>query len=136
MDADGYYTDSTGIHLNVDDLTIFRSQYNIGRRIVETVQKAAVLDLNDNHQPDGKKKFQDINLLFLGPTYKTLRNQTKKDLGNFLQERVNIPHSQIVKLCESRVLNSSAVPDNYEDMPFIKVLRQNPEHFFTYTRVR
>ena len=125
--GDGYYSDGTGKHLETSDLTIFRSQYNIGRRIVKTVKDALVSILSDNQKPDGKREFQDINMLFLGPTYKSLRNQTRKDLGNFLNARVELSFEKIQLICNNCVLNSSSLPKNYEDIHFIQVLQQRPQ---------
>lgn len=129
IQAVGYYDDGTGVHLKMKNLTIFRSQYNVGRKMIEKVYEANVLNLTDSQKPDGKRKFENINMQFLGPTYTSLRDQTRRDLGNFLQERVSLSHDEINGICQSRVLNSSSIPKDYDTMRFIKVLRKNPLNF-------
>ncbi|KAI8588413.1 hypothetical protein BDZ88DRAFT_439987 [Geranomyces variabilis] len=123
----GFYEEVEGEHLRRHPgLVIHRNQFNVARHAVQTACLHGV-DL----ALDGP--WVNLNFLLVGPTYRDLRDQTRKDLSDLLNHRHDrIEHlftaaHNIQSILEHNVLNSnrlSAVP--FDEQLWVRQLNAHP----------
>ncbi len=121
------YENEDGVHLRrVPDLVIHRNQFNMAREIIDTVSRHGSVDLSLD------SRWDNLNLLLVGPTYADLRNQTKRDLANYLHHR----HPRIGHLFTAtynidsilqNVLNSNSLHTiSFDDHSWVQQLKAHP----------
>jgi len=112
FDGQGFYSDlqaNAGVHYThgVPPITVYRSQYNIGRELVRRASSALMMGLIDAHgQPT---RFDNINFLFIGPSFTALRDQTRNDLTVFLESIAHLSFNEIKDKRNYYVLNNNGL---------------------------
>jgi len=120
QDLDGFFVDDPSEvyrHLR-NDQKIFKSQYNIGRLLVNKAYESGIIPRD--------KQYADLNYLIIGPSYVSLRDQTKADVECFLQSIFGLDPMEAKRKANGRFLNSSALK-SVTDI-FINYIQANPTH--------
>jgi hypothetical protein len=93
-----------GIYAKVGGLNVFNSQFNIGHEVYARWVHRGKFGI------DGKKKYSKINLIFVGPSYSDLRDQTTHDIAELAKELElfgNASQKELMQHVNGMVFNSS-----------------------------
>jgi SAM-dependent methyltransferase len=96
------------IHAKFGNLSVFNSQFNIGHEVYARWSQRGKFGIDRN------KMFSKLNLIFVGPSFSDLRDQTIHDLAELAKELKlfgDVSQGQLMKHVQNMVFNSSSLKE-------------------------